>query len=59
MPTPLLSPQAAAKAAASALAKHPGDAQLCALRALAVQRLGHSDEAVQVRRDECRGAVSR
>ena len=47
--TPSLSlSQAAAKAAAAALAKHPGDAQLTALRSLALQRLGQEGEAVQV-----------
>jgi hypothetical protein len=49
--TPTLSfslTQAAAKAAAAALAKHPGDAQLTALRSLALQRLGQEGEAVQV-----------
>lgn len=45
---PHFSFQAAAKAAATALTKHPGDAQLTALRAVAVQRLGHGDEAVNV-----------
>ena len=40
--------QAAAKAAAAALTKHPGDAQLTALRSLALQRLGQEGEAVQV-----------
>ena len=46
--TLFLSLQAAAKAAAAALAKHPGDAQLTALRSLALQRLGQEGEAVQV-----------
>lgn len=41
--------QAASKTAAAALGKHPADAQLSALRALALQRLGQGADAVQVR----------